>query len=185
MFDPVIAIAASPRDWPRRLYRHVTEYGGAQVRGTVLYRHEALAQSSDVLLVDDITSFLDEGLVRALHGHGRRVLGVHESAWGRDLLRSFRVDATIERDAPADAFLTAAAALSARVAHAIDVPRPEPAVRAARILGRVLEPVLVCIPLGRKTVRTRRCASTAPAALRRYAPQRPQLVRGGRDGGWD
>ncbi|MGH8909944.1 MAG: hypothetical protein ACRD0K_26475 [Egibacteraceae bacterium] len=185
MFDPVIAIAASPRDWPRRLYRYVTEHGGAQVRGTVLDRGEALAQASDVLLVDDITSFLDEDLVRALHGCGRRVLGVHESAWGRDLLSSLGVDTTIERCAPAGEFLTAAATLAARVAPAIDVPRSEPAVRTARILGRVLEPVLVCIPLGRKTVRTRRCASTAPAALRWCVPQRPQTVRGGRDGGWD
>jgi hypothetical protein len=114
VFDPVLAIAASPRDWPRRLYRHVAEHGGAQVRATVLDGEEALTESSDVLVVDDITSFLDEDLVRALHGQGRRVLGVHESAWGRDRLVRLGVDATIERDAPVEEFLVAAAALSTR-----------------------------------------------------------------------
>lgn len=115
MFEPVIAIAASPRDWPRRLYRHVVDHGGARIRGTLLDRHSAVSESFDVLVVDDTTSFLDERLVRDLHLRRQRIVGVYEEAWGRGVLWRLGVDGAIKRDAPADAFLDAAIALTHRV----------------------------------------------------------------------
>jgi hypothetical protein len=189
VFDPVLAIAASPRDWPRRLYRHVAEHGGAQVRGTVLDREEALTESSDVLVVDDITSFLDEDLVRALHGQGRHVLGVHESAWGRGRLVRLGVDATIERDAPVEEFLVAATTLSARSMRGLfevnawprDAVRTAGLARVARLArravaqfsGRALRRSSVTRHRGRENGENRLRAQRGASCAAMVCPERP------------
>jgi hypothetical protein len=65
--EPRIAIAASPREWAQRLHRHVADHGGALVRATVLHPKDALVEDVDVLVVDDVTSFLSPRLVDELH----------------------------------------------------------------------------------------------------------------------
>ena len=78
MSEPVLALAASPCDWARRLHRHVTDHGGALVRSTVLHPHDTLAEAYDVLVADDTTSFLTRNLVEQLRAQGRRILGVFD-----------------------------------------------------------------------------------------------------------
>src|SRR5918998_3612317 len=83
MDEPVIVVAASPRDWANRLRHHVADRGGARIRGTVLHCEDAVAESYDVFIADDTTSFLTRRLVTRLHGQGRLVLGVYEGSVGR------------------------------------------------------------------------------------------------------
>ena len=54
------------------------DHGGAMVRGYVMSPDDALAESYDVLVVDDITSFLSYRLVATLRGRGVRVIGVYD-----------------------------------------------------------------------------------------------------------
>src|SRR3712207_607419 len=112
----------------------------------LLDRDAVVHNSFDVLVIDDTTSFLDQRLVCHLHDHRRRVLGVYEEIWGRELLDRLGVDLVIARDAPVDEFLAA-------------ITR----------LGRHAEPDW----LEGKTVRTSRWKSTPLVALRWYGPRDP------------
>lgn len=91
---PEVAIAVSPRDWAERLHRFIADHGGARVRARVLDGRQALDETYDVLVVDDLTSFLTVRLVDELHHRGRRVLGVYDplEPAGADRLESLRVD---------------------------------------------------------------------------------------------
>jgi hypothetical protein len=124
----------------------------------MLRRHDVTTQSYDVLIVDDITSYLDHRLVSDLHRQGRRILGVYDSAHGRSLLHRLDADATLPQDAPADELLTAVAALVACTdACPTDTPptrcRP-PTARTTRLLGllvgsataRVIDPAHAGLP---------------------------------------
>jgi hypothetical protein len=112
VFEPVIAIAASPRDWANRLHHHVVDHGGVRVRATVLHPADALDQSFDVLVVDDTTSFLTRPLVTALHDQGRCVLGVYEDLRGERHLVDLGVDQAVERTMSTAKLLTAVGTLA-------------------------------------------------------------------------
>jgi MinD-like ATPase involved in chromosome partitioning or flagellar assembly len=113
VFEPVIAIAASPRDWAPRLRRHIADHGGARMRAIVLYQEDALDESFEVFIVDDTTSFLTPQLVMQLHDRGRQVLGVYEDAMGKRQLVSLGVDQAIERAASTEELLVAVSKLAA------------------------------------------------------------------------
>lgn len=91
---PEVAIAVSPRDWAERLHRFVADHGGARVRARVLDSREALDEAYDVLVVDDLTSFLTARLVGELHQRGRRILGIYDpiEPAGADRLEALGVD---------------------------------------------------------------------------------------------
>ncbi|MGH8898570.1 MAG: hypothetical protein ACRDZ4_16510 [Egibacteraceae bacterium] len=112
-FEPVIAVAASPRDWASRLYRHVADHGGARLRATVLAQEDALEESFEVFVTDDTTSFLSQWLVTALHHQGRQVLGVYEDVRGKRQLVDLGVDHAIERAASTEELLAAVSKLAA------------------------------------------------------------------------
>ena len=65
-FEPVIAIAGSQRGWASELVRFLSDFGGARLKGTVLTATEALQTDYEVLLIDDITSFLSPRLVERI-----------------------------------------------------------------------------------------------------------------------
>jgi hypothetical protein len=113
VFEPVIAIAASPRDWAPRLRRHIADHGGARMRATVLYQEDALEESFEVFVVDDTTSFLTPQLVMQLHDRGRQVLGVYENAMGKRQLVNLGVDQAIERATSTEELLVAVSKLAA------------------------------------------------------------------------
>ncbi|MGH8901602.1 MAG: hypothetical protein ACRDYA_07935 [Egibacteraceae bacterium] len=112
--EPVIVIAASPRDWSPRLRRHVAIHGGARVRATALRREDALDESFEVFLVDDTTSFLTPRLVMRLHHQGQQVLGVYEDLRGKRELVNLGVDQAIGRAASTEELLAAVSELAAR-----------------------------------------------------------------------
>lgn len=111
-----LAIAASARPWPDRLHRHVLDHGGARVAGRVLDATQAQEARFDVLLIDDVCSFLSPRLVALLRQDGRQVIGVFDRDDGPDAKRRLLecgIADVIESDATADEFLTQAATLAA------------------------------------------------------------------------
>lgn len=98
---PDVAIVVSPRPWAEGLHRFVADHGGAHVRARVLDGREALDEHYDVLVVDDITSFLTPRLVAEVHRRERWILGIHDvmEPAGADHLRRLGVDDVLSTSA--------------------------------------------------------------------------------------
>jgi len=123
---PGIAIVRSSRSWARTLHRYVVDHGGAIVRARPLEERQALEEDYDLLLVDDISSFLSNRIVDELHRRGRRVLGVFdpeelgadEEQAGKQRLVRLGVDGVIAAQATPEEFVRAIDELApARMAH--------------------------------------------------------------------
>jgi MinD-like ATPase involved in chromosome partitioning or flagellar assembly len=82
-----IALAASAREWPDRLHRFLLDHGGGRIVATVMGADQAVEQRCDVLLIDDVCSFLNPHLVRTLKESGVEVIGVYEPEDGSDAKR--------------------------------------------------------------------------------------------------
>lgn len=116
MTEIEVALAVSARVWPDRLHRFLADHGGARVRAQVLAPEDALAESYQVLIIDDVSSFLTPRLVQELQRRQRMVLGVFDPADGQDgkeRLRECGVDQVIESAASAEEFVVAVRALVA------------------------------------------------------------------------
>ncbi len=61
-----------------RVHRFLSDHGGARVRAQVLTPEDALAEDYQVLIIDDICSFLTPRLVAEVQRQGRLVLGVFD-----------------------------------------------------------------------------------------------------------
>ena len=105
--EPTIAIAVSARTWPDRLRRWLADHGGARVRVTALSPADLADEEYSVLLIDDASSFLSQGLIKDEHRRGRLVVGVHDptDVAGGDHLRHLAVDELIPSDASPGAFV--------------------------------------------------------------------------------
>jgi len=109
-----IALAASAREWPDRIHQFLTDHGGARVRAQVLTPEDALAETYQVLVIDDVCSYLTPRLVSEVQRSGRLVLGVfdpEDSPDAKERLRECGVDGVVEADASADEFVVALRAL--------------------------------------------------------------------------
>jgi Mrp family chromosome partitioning ATPase len=116
MTEIEVALAVSARVWPDRLHRFLADHGGARVRAQVLAPEDALAESYQVLIIDDVSSFLTPRLVQELQRRQRMVLGVFDPADGqngKERLRECGVDQVIESAASAEEFVVAVRALVA------------------------------------------------------------------------
>lgn len=112
--EPVIAIAGSQRAWAAELHRFLSDFGGARLKGTVLTAREALETGYEVLLIDDITSYLSPRLVERVRENGKKVVGFYDPASGdrgRERLRSLGVDAIVPVDIGPEAILEAVSAV--------------------------------------------------------------------------
>ncbi|MGH2719719.1 MAG: hypothetical protein ACRDJU_14245, partial [Actinomycetota bacterium] len=107
--EPELAVVFSPREWANRVVRYVTDHGGGRVRLRVVDGRVALEEDYDVLLAEDVTSFLTHRTVQELHHRGRGVLGVFDpdEATGKDRLLELGVDGVIEASATEDEFVQA------------------------------------------------------------------------------
>lgn len=108
MRDIEIALAVSTRRWSDHLHRFLVDHGGARVRLYVMQPEDAFSERFDVLLIDDICSFLSPHLVEKLNRAGRRVVGVYDPAEfpdGKDRLLACDVSEVIEADADPEEFL--------------------------------------------------------------------------------
>lgn len=112
--EPALALAVSARDWPDRLRQSLADHGGARVRLTALSAHDLEEEQHDVLLIDDISSLLNRGLIGREHARDRRVIGVWdpEEPSGRQHLVEIGVDAVVSCDEPAETFVAAAQRLA-------------------------------------------------------------------------
>ena len=103
-----LAIALSAREWPDRLRRFLADHGGARVRVAAMGPEDLLAEVYDVLIIDDICSFLTPRLVDLVTQQNRLVLGVYdpvEFADGKDRLLECGVADVVESDADPEEFL--------------------------------------------------------------------------------
>lgn len=123
--DPSVVLAATPRGWGAALHAHAADHGGIIVRATVLTPADAREEACDVVIVDDITSFLSASLVADLHDRGRAVLGVFdpEDSRGKGELVEVGVDALIAKDATPEELVTTIRGLRGNRSH---VPASEP-----------------------------------------------------------
>jgi MinD-like ATPase involved in chromosome partitioning or flagellar assembly len=109
---PGIAIVRSSRQWARTLHRYVVDHGGAIVKTRPLEERQALEDEYDILIVDDISSFLNNHIIEELHRRGRRVLGVFDANdgsgsedSGRVRLTRLGVDGVIDANATPEEFV--------------------------------------------------------------------------------
>lgn len=109
---PGIAIVRSSRQWARTLHRYVVDHGGAIVRTRPLEERQALEDEYEILVVDDISSFLNNHIIEELHRRGRRILGVfdaHDGSGsedsGRARLLRLGVDGAIDANATPEEFV--------------------------------------------------------------------------------
>ncbi|MGH3440866.1 MAG: MinD/ParA family ATP-binding protein [Nitriliruptorales bacterium] len=114
MPSPELAIVVSPRDWAEDLHRWVADHGGALVRARIVGPEDALEQGYDVLVVEDLTSFLSPRLVDDVRQRGRRILGVFDPAepWGRTRLQELGVDEVLPSTTPPGEVVDAVRALA-------------------------------------------------------------------------
>ena len=141
--EPVIAIAGSQRAWASELVRFLSDFGGARFMGTVLTAREALESGYEVLLIDDITSYLSPRLVERVRDSGRKVVGIYDPESGdrgRKRLRTLGVDAVIPADTGPEAILETISAIgygrSTATGKAADGPRrPHTGLRMTAVSG--------------------------------------------------
>jgi MinD-like ATPase involved in chromosome partitioning or flagellar assembly len=110
---PEISLAGSAREWPNRVHRFLLDHGGGRVRSRVMGPEQAVRDQYDVLLIDDVCSFLTPRLVRNLRDLGREIVGVYSPADAPDAKRHLLecgISDVIEADAAAEEFLSVVAA---------------------------------------------------------------------------
>ena len=103
-----LGIVVSSRDWSERLHRFTVDHGGARVRARVLRPEDAIREDYDVLVIDDVTSFLSRRLVQQVQSQGRSVVGVWDAVSnpeGRAFLEGLGVDDTIDAGATTEEFI--------------------------------------------------------------------------------
>ena len=135
---PELALAASARDWPDRVHRFLLDHGGGRVLARVMGPEQAVYDEYDVLLIDDVCSFLTPRLVQRLREEGREIVGVYSPGDGPDAKRRLLecgITDVIEADASAEEFVaTAEAVLAHRQVVVPDSPRISPTFRIG-VLG--------------------------------------------------
>ncbi|MFC2176939.1 MinD/ParA family protein [Actinomycetota bacterium] len=113
MREPAVMLAHSIRAWAQELHFFLMDHGGAIVRGYVMSPEDATGEKYDVLLVDDVTSFLSTRLVNNLQRAGIRVIGVYDAAdpvgTGKQRLLELGVDEAIADTTPPSEFVDAIA----------------------------------------------------------------------------
>ena len=121
---PDIALAASAREWPDRLHRFLLDHGGGRIVDRVMAVDQATSGGFDVLLIDDVCSFLTPRLVAVLKQMGTEVIGVYMPEDGPDAKRRLLecgISDVIETDATPEEFLSKIdGALSHRVPVQLD-----------------------------------------------------------------
>ena len=124
---PDIAMAASARDWPDRLHRFILDHGGGRVVDRVMSADQATGSSFDVLLIDDVCSFLSPRVVSLVKQSGREVIGVYLPEDGSDAKRRLLecgISDVIETEALPEEFLSK---VHATLSHRMPTRLPEPA----------------------------------------------------------
>ena len=131
-----LALAASARRWADSLHRFLADHGGARVRTVVMGPEEAIAESYDVLIIDDVSSFLTPRLVGQIQRLGRQIVGVFDVEDGADAKRrllSCGIDNMVESDAQPEEFLAVVVNLVRMGSTGRELSHP-PAVRKGQVV---------------------------------------------------
>ncbi|MBT8207117.1 MAG: hypothetical protein KJO18_02490, partial [Acidimicrobiia bacterium] len=143
MIETELALALSARSWTDDLHRFLADHGGARVRVTAMGPEDLFGESFDVLLIDDVCSFLTPRLVELIKASGREVVGVYdpaEFADGKDRLLECGVADVVEAGAHPDEFLrviarVAQTVVTATLSEAVaEAPIPEVSQRRSQAL---------------------------------------------------
>lgn len=105
---PDIALAASAREWPDRFHRFLLDHGGGRIADRVMSGDQASAATFDVLLIDDVCSFLTPRLVSTVKAGGAEIIGVFSPEDGSDAKRRLLecgISDVIETEASPEEFL--------------------------------------------------------------------------------
>jgi len=133
---PDIAMAASARDWPDRLHRFVLDHGGGRIVDRVMSADQATGAKFDVLLIDDVCSFLSPRLVALVKQLGSEVIGIYLPEDGSDAKRRLLecgISDVIETEATPEEFLSK---VRATLSHReVSVPLEYPAHSSAFRIG--------------------------------------------------
>lgn len=130
---PDIALAASARAWPDRLHRFLLDHGGGRIVDRVMGADQATKTSFDVLLIDDVCSFLTPRLVAVIKQSRAEVIGVYMPEDGPDAKRRLLecgISDVIETEASPEEFLTK---IGAALAHRSALPAAEPSTRSSAL----------------------------------------------------
>jgi Flp pilus assembly CpaE family ATPase len=122
---PDIALAASAREWPDRFHRFLLDHGGGRIVDRVMSSDQTASTAFDVLLIDDVCSFLTPRLVAKIKQTGAEVIGVYMPEDGSDAKRRLiecGISDVIETEATPEEFL---AKIGATLAHRMSAPIPE------------------------------------------------------------
>jgi len=136
--EPVVSLGSSQRGWAAALTRFISDYGGARLHGTVITALDAVDQDYEILIIDDIASYLSPRFVDRVQRLRRRVIGVYDpeaGEGGRGRLEEMGVDAVLESDAGPDEFLEVVVSLRGVAAFAedpVDAPTPTPQVHRVK-----------------------------------------------------
>lgn len=82
-----IVVAASARAWPDRVHRFLLDHGGGRIVDRLMGAERVEEISFDVLLIDDVCSFLNPRLVATVKRRGGEVIGVFDPDDGSDAKR--------------------------------------------------------------------------------------------------
>jgi MinD-like ATPase involved in chromosome partitioning or flagellar assembly len=140
-----LAIALSARSWSDRLHRFLADHGGARVRLTAVGPEDLVAEPFDVLLIDDICSFLTPRLIDRIRISGRQVVGVYdptEFGDGKDRLLESGVADVIEAGAHPDEFVQVLSRVAATVSYETETGNPAPIAHHEPTGNRRSPPVL-------------------------------------------
>ncbi len=163
-----MSLAISARDWPDRIHRFLADHGGARVRAQVLSAEDATTEAFQVLIIDDICSFLTPRLVEKMRRQRRMVLGVFdpiEAPDGKERLLECGVDLVIEADAEADEFVIALRTLALTEEPIPVEVEPAAAVRSKRNLYVVGGPPGGCGATELAVALTHRLSSRGPTVV--------------------
>ncbi len=138
--DPIVVVAATPRGWAGRLRAHAADHGGVVIRATVLTPEDAIAEQCDVVVVDDVTSFLTVEFVRRLQHLGRGVLGIYDAddTQGKSELVDVGVDALAEADSDEEALVQHVQRLARRQPQDRVLPPPRTPISATAGRSRMI-----------------------------------------------
>lgn len=122
MREPELAVVFSPREWANRVVRHITDHGGGRVRMRLIDGRVALEEEYDVLLAEDITSFLDARFVQELRRSGRLILAAYDpdEPAGKEGLLKLGVSEVVECTASSEEFVRKIGVLVAEAALDLD-----------------------------------------------------------------
>jgi MinD-like ATPase involved in chromosome partitioning or flagellar assembly len=116
MREPAVMLAHSIRGWAQELHFFLMDHGGAMVRGYVMSPEDASNEQYDVLVVDDVTSFLSNRLVDNLQRAGIRIIGVYDATdpggAGKQRLLELGVDEALADTTPPAEFVEAIARIA-------------------------------------------------------------------------